>query len=199
MAAPVVRNGNSNLGTRLREARLRHELSLEKVSDLTGLSISMISKIERGVTSPSMRSLLALSNGLNVKLDMLFEPPADQSHRHEQPENEELVVRASARRRLDFGAKRLVKEHLTPEPLGTLELLLITLAPGGSTGDDVFSHKGEEGGLVLTGVLELWVDDKKMTLYPGDSFSFCSERPHRYRNAAEVETKVLWANTPPVY
>lgn len=193
MVAPVVRNGDTNLGTRLREARLRHELSLEKVSELTGLSISMISKIERGVTSPSVRSLLALSKGLNVTLDMLFEQPTDEH------QNEELVVRAGARRKLDFGAKRLFKEHLTPEPIGSLELLMITLAPGGSTGEDVFSHKGEEGGLVLTGILELWVDDKKMTLYPGDSFSFRSERPHRYRNASDIETQVLWVNTPPVY
>ena len=105
----------------------------------------------------------------------------------------------NARRTLDFGEKRLVKELLTPQPIGSLELLMIVLAPGGSTGDDVFSHDGEEGGVVLTGALELWVDETRVLLHPGDSFTFRSRRPHRFRNAANEETRVLWINTPPIY
>lgn len=185
---------DTGIGTRLREARLRQDLSLDQTAALTGLSLSMISKIERGLTSPSIRSLFALSNGLQIPLAGLLEQPKEELGQKEQ-----LVVRAGTGRKLDFGEKRLVKELLTPQPIGSLELLMITLAPGGSTGEDVFSHNGEEGGLVLTGILELWVDDERMLLHPGDSFGFRSERPHRFRNAADVETRVLWVNTPPIY
>ena len=185
---------DTGIGTRLREARLRQALSLDQASALTGLSLSMISKIERGLTSPSIRSLFALSNGLQIPLAGLLEQPKEELGQKEQ-----LVVRAGTGRKLDFGEKRLVKELLTPQPIGSLELLMITLAPGGSTGEGVFSHNGEEGGLVLTGILELWVDDERMLLHPGDSFGFRSERPHRFRNAADVETRVLWVNTPPIY
>jgi transcriptional regulator with XRE-family HTH domain len=185
---------DTGIGTRLREARLRQDLSLDQASALTGLSLSMISKIERGLTSPSIRSLFALSNGLQIPLAGLLEQPKEELGQKEQ-----LVVRAGTGRKLDFGEKRLVKELLTPQPIGSLELLMITLAPGGSTGEGVFSHNGEEGGLVLTGILELWVDDERMLLHPGDSFGFRSERPHRFRNAADVETRVLWVNTPPIY
>jgi quercetin dioxygenase-like cupin family protein len=135
-----------------------------------------------------------LSNGLKVPLAELLEQPRSEPTRTEQP-----VVRAGTGRRLDFGEKRLVKELLSPQPIGSLELLMITLAPGGSTGDGVFTHNGEEGGVVLSGILELWVDDEKLLLYPGDSFGFHSDRPHRFRNAADVETRVLWVNTPPIY
>ncbi len=191
------------VGRSVRFYRKRQGLSLEQASELTGLSVSMISKIERGLTSPSVRSLYALSHGLKIPVGTLFSehedgdaaPAADRQAEAEAG----LVVRKEARRTLDFGAKRLVKELLTPQPIGKLELLMIVLAPGGSTGDDVFSHDGEEGGVVLTGALELWVDDTRLLLHPGDSFTFRSQRPHRFRNAAEEETRVLWINTPPIY
>jgi transcriptional regulator with XRE-family HTH domain len=181
------------IGTRIRGARLKKKLSLEQVSELTGLSISLISKIEREITAPSVRSLLALIGALDIPLEHLFDQTTDSS------QESGLVVRAGERRRLDFGEKRLVKELLTPQPIGSLELLMVILAPGGSTGDDIFSHNGEEAGMVLTGCLELWVDGQTFLLHPGDSFAFPSVKPHRFRNAAEVETRVLWVNTPPLY
>ncbi|WP_170984153.1 cupin domain-containing protein [Rhodoligotrophos defluvii] len=189
----------AGIGRSIRHHRKRHGLSLEQVSTSTGLSVSMISKIERGLSSPSVRSLYALSSALQIPIGALFnEQDTGTSHDH-QPCDEEMVVRAHARRKLDFGKKRLVKELLTPQPIGQLELLMIILAPGGSTGEDVFSHDGEEGGVVLSGMLELWVDEKKLLLRPGDSFTFSSRRPHRFCNAADEETRVLWINTPPIY
>lgn len=190
----------AGIGRSVRQYRKRHGLNLEQVSASTGLSVSMISKIERGLTSPSVRSLYALSNALQIPVGALFNDQEDvgPDGGHQSGE-EEMVVRANARRKLDFGEKRLVKELLTPQPIGQLELLMIILAPGGSTGEGVFSHDGEEGGVVLTGMLELWVEEKKLLLRPGDSFTFASRRPHRFRNAADVETRVLWINTPPIY
>lgn len=194
---------DGQIGRCVREFRQNNSLSLQQASDLTGLSISMISKIERGLTSPSVRSLYALSHGLKLPLGTLFNdrdatPP--QTIKALQPDEEStLVVRKDMRRSLDFGEKRLVKELLTPQPIGNLELLMIVLEPGGSTGEDMFSHDGEEGGLVLCGALELWVDDTCLLLHPGDSFTFRSQRRHRFSNAADETTRVLWINTPPVY
>ncbi|MBB4002608.1 MAG: cupin domain-containing protein [Aurantimonas endophytica] len=197
------RRPDEAVGRSVRFHRKQQGLSLEQASELTGLSVSMISKIERGLTSPSVRSLYALSHGLKIPVGTLFSdhskmPAVDREDLHAE-EEAGLVVRKSARRTLDFGEKRLVKELLTPQPIGTLELLMIVLSPGGSTGDDVFSHDGEEGGVVLSGALELWVDEKRLLLYPGDSFTFKSRRPHRFSNAADEETRVLWINTPPIY
>jgi len=193
---------DDQIGRCVRHFRKQKELSLHQTSELTGLSISMISKIERGLTSPSVRSLYALSHGLNLPLGTLFNgPDAVQVTKPDAPHDAEagLVVRKDMRRSLDFGEKRLVKELLTPQPIGSLELLMIVLEPGGSTGNDVFSHDGEEGGLVLEGALQLWVDENCLLLHPGDSFTFRSQRRHRFRNAADVTTRVLWINTPPIY
>ena len=180
-------------GKQVREARMRSRMSLEDVSGMSGLSVSMISRIERGKSSPSVRSLLALSNALEISLGTLFDEdgPEEQSGA--------IIVRADNRPALDFGERRLVKELLSPQPIGVLELLMITLGPGGSTGPGTFSHDGEEGGLVLTGTMELVVGEVTYTLSEGDSFTFKSTTPHSYRNKGDSELKVLWVNTPPVY
>ncbi len=185
------------VGESVRTHRKKLGLSLQQAAELSGLSISMISKIERGVTSPSLRSLYALSRGLSIPVDVLFS--GGPAFRQPDPQEAGLVVRVADRKTMDFGKKRLTKELLTPQPIGKLELLMVILAPGGSTGDDVFSHDGEEGGLILTGALELHVDDKTLLLYPGDSFAFKSTRRHWYRNIADAETRILWVNTPPIY
>ncbi|MCZ4354013.1 cupin domain-containing protein [Roseovarius aestuarii] len=194
---------DDQIGRCVREYRKQQKLSLSRTSDLTGLSISMISKIERGLASPSVRSLYALSHGLNIPIGTLFNATdgerANRLSTSVPNEEDSLVVRKNMRRSLDFGQKRLVKELLTPQPIGTLEMLMIVLEPGGSTGDDVFSHDGEEGGLVLEGALELWVDETCLLLHPGDSFTFRSQRRHKFRNVADVTTRVLWINTPPIY
>lgn len=180
-------------GQRVRAARKSSGRSLKDVAGSTGLSISLISKIERGLSAPSMRSLTLLARELDVALSTLV--PAGRS----RARGRGIVVRANARARLDFGERGLVKEFLTPQPNRELELLLVRLAPGGSTGPGRFSHKGEEGGFVLSGCLELTVGEEVMVLHPGDSFAFASEIGHSYRNLAETETQVLWTNTPSFY
>ncbi|MGM0743223.1 MAG: helix-turn-helix domain-containing protein [Pseudomonadota bacterium] len=196
---------DGKIGDVIKAHRKSRGLSLQAAADRTGLSVSMISKIERNLTSPSVRSLYALSRGLGIQLGSIFsglDEIGKHTATHDTAASEaeaRMVVRKANRRFLDFGEKRLVKELLTPQPIGELELLMVVLAPGGSTGEDVFSHAGEEGGLVITGALELWIDDTRLLLYPGDSFTFESRKPHWFRNAADEETQVLWINTPPVF
>jgi mannose-6-phosphate isomerase-like protein (cupin superfamily) len=48
-------------------------------------------------------------------------------------------------------------------------------------------------------MLELWIENEKFLLKAGDSFSFPSTKPHRYRNPSKRETVVLWVITPPTY
>ena len=89
-------------------------------------------------------------------------------------------------------------DHLLLASLnGELALGISRYQPGASTGDDSYAHNGEEAGLVLSGRLELTIEDRVHLLEAGDSFSFKSHRQHRYANPSEHEdTLVVWANTP---
>ena len=89
------------------------------------------------------------------------------------------------------------EDHLLSASLDRqLAMGVSTYQPGGSTGDDLYTHAGEEAGLVLRGEIELTLDDQVFHLLAGDSFSFSAGIPHRYRNPGKVEAQIVWANTP---
>jgi len=76
-----------------------------------------------------------------------------------------------------------------------LNLFLVHMEPGGSTGDELYTHDGEEAGLVIEGEMKLTVDAESWTLKHGDSFPLRQPRPHRFSNPSrENRAVVLWVN-----
>jgi transcriptional regulator with XRE-family HTH domain/quercetin dioxygenase-like cupin family protein len=182
------------LGQQIRALRKAQKLSLAQLAERSDLSIGNLSQIERGVRSPSVRSLQRLSECLKV-------PIADLFHTRVLPPASELgvILRRKARPILNLSKSGCHKELLTPMMPGTLQLLLVTLDPGGSSGTEHYSHKGEEAGVVIAGAMKLWIEDQSYVLKEGDSFRFKSTRRHRFESASKQTTRVLWATTPPVY
>ena len=113
----------------------------------------------------------------------------------QSPAEKGLVVRKGSRRRLDLGSYGVTKELLSPDLGGEMQIYLVSIRPGGQSGPETYTHRGEEGGLVLCGTLELTVDDRVVVLYEGDSFRFSSSLPHRFANPAMTQTSVVWANS----
>jgi transcriptional regulator with XRE-family HTH domain len=185
------------LGTQLRSLRKAKQMSLMQVAEAAGLSIGMVSQIERGLASPSIKSLRKLSDAVGVPISWFFHADAGR------PKTElDKVVRREDRRQLRLptvGSTHdlVVMELLTPDLSGDIELLLMTLEPGFDSGP-THQHRGEEAGLVLTGALELWVGDNRLVVNQGDSFRFSSTDPHRYANASDRTTQVVWALSPPL-
>ncbi|MEM6988298.1 MAG: cupin domain-containing protein [Pseudomonadota bacterium] len=187
----------SQLGDDLRGLRRAQGLTLEDLASASGKSVSFISKIERGQARPSVTTLQDLAGALGVPVGWFFETdgpaPAD-----ERPH----VVRAHRRRKLSYSglsstAYMGFEDHLLSAGLdGQLALGLSTYAPGGSTGDDLYTHAGEEAGLVLSGEIDLHLGDEVFRLQAGDSFSFSASTPHRYCNPGSTQAQIVWANTP---
>jgi transcriptional regulator with XRE-family HTH domain len=177
------------LGQHLRGLRKMHDLSLEQLAERCGLSVGALSQIERGITSPTMRSLRRLSEVFNVPMSQLF-------HEGDLPPVEELgrIVRAQGRRVLSLNTTGVQKELLTPAANGALEIYLVTIAPGGSSGPEFYTHKGEEGGYVMSGEMLLEIETQEFHLKTGDSFRFKSQTPHRFANVTTEETVVVWTN-----
>lgn len=182
------------LGQQLRVLRRGRGLSLVELAKRTGLSIGNLSQIERGVSAPSVRSLKKLGEALQISVGDLFQetdlPPVGEIN---------YIVRRKTRPLLKLGATGVQKELLTPTTPGALQMLLVTITPGGSSGPDHYTHRGEESGLVLSGALELWIEDERFILDEGDTFRFKSTQPHRFANAGAKIATVLWVTTPPGY
>lgn len=181
-------------GMQLRTLRKAAKLSMTDLAKKSNLSVGMISQIERGSASPSIRSLRQIGDALGVPLAMFFEdgkqPPFDEMGK---------IVRKDGRRQLFLSNNGVEKQLLTPDLDGATEILLVTIAPGGSSGPEHYAHKGEDAGLVLSGTLELWIDGKQFVLNAGDSFRFKSNLAHRFANPGEATAEVVWVITPPLY
>lgn len=187
----------SRLGDELRSVRKAHGLTLQELAEASGKSVSFLSKIERGRARPSVTALQDIASALGFPVGWFFENdgpvPAD-----ERP----FVVRASRRRRLSYSGVSGTdymgfQDHLLSASLdGQLALGISHYEPGGSTGDDLYTHVGEEAGLVTEGEIELTLGEKSFLLNAGDSFSFQASIPHRYRNPGTTRATIVWANTP---
>ena len=78
-----------------------------------------------------------------------------------------------------------------------LQILSETWQPGADTGKISLTHEGEEGGVVISGFIEITVDDERCILGPGDAYSFDSRRPHRFRCVGDESARCISACTPP--
>ena len=81
----------------------------------------------------------------------------------------------------------------------SLQILHETYQPGADSGRVPLSHKGEEGGLLISGRLEVTVGDQIRVLKPGDGYLFSSLLPHRFRNPGREPCVVVSACTPPSF
>ena len=183
------------IGAQLKRERRLRGLRLQDVAEATGLSKSLISKIENNKTSPSLSTLHRVAQALNTNVSALFamdETLDKVVHRpHERP------IAGKIQTMVEWDG--IEAEIMVPYENGRLlEGFVFVMEPGGHSGG-LLQHAGEECGYVLEGQLELTVDGETYTLNPGDSFFFISDKPHAYRNPGKVTTRVIWINTPPTF
>ena len=185
------------LGEELRSLRKAHGLTLKSLAETSGKSVSFLSKIERGLARPSITALQDIAEALGVPIGWFFQSDGPVSA-DERP----YIVRADRRRRLSYAGMTSTdymgfEDYLLSANLdGQLALGMSRYAPGGTAGDDLYTHQGEEAGLVLEGEIDLTLDERVFRLKPGDSFSFPASIPHTYRNSGANTAVIVWANTP---
>ncbi|MDF1586822.1 helix-turn-helix domain-containing protein [Marinimicrococcus flavescens] len=179
------------LGQRIRHLRKARGLSLKEVAGKAGFSIGLISQIERGISSPSVKVLTRIANALQVNVGSLFDDGAD----HDEVEGNGIVVRRKDRRAVRFRGTGISKELLTPQAADSeLDIFMMQIEPDGTSGDESYMHDGVEAGIVLEGAIWLTVDGEELHLREGDGFRFASQRPHSFRGGARGLSRVLWVN-----
>jgi transcriptional regulator with XRE-family HTH domain len=174
------------IGDRVRALRTGRGLTLSALSQQSQVSVAMLSHIERGRTSPSIKVLDRLRIALGVPLADFF---SDEESRAGE---KNVITRRHKRPVLDFDAVGLTKELLSPERNSELEFFLLKLDPGGNSGPDPFHRIGEKCGMVLAGRFQLTIADQQYDLDTGDAFQFDSSQPHSFRNLADTETQIIW-------
>lgn len=182
------------VGTEIRDLRRARDITLTELGERTGLSQGYLSQVERGISTPSIKSLHSISRALGVTVSWFFQVPSIS----EDDGLGDIVVRRNRRRKLVFNSG-ITDELLSPNLGRQIELLRCTFAPGSESGDEPYTHVGEEAAIVISGRLHMWIADKHIVLEEGDSVAFSSSEPHRYANMDEQEAVIIWVVTPPSY
>lgn len=179
------------IGEAIRTLRKLQQKTLKDMARETGLSIGYLSQVERNKSSPSIKALHAISRTLGVNITWFFGSLANS-------EADQYIVRRDQRKELRFESG-ISDFLLSQRPGSELELLWCQFAPGSSSGDEPYSHPGEEAGIVVAGEFAIMIDETWYILGTGDSFSFPSHLPHKYMNPGRRTTQIVWAITPPTY
>jgi transcriptional regulator with XRE-family HTH domain len=197
-----------DVGTELRRVRESKKLSLRAVASAIGVSASLLSQVETGKTQPSVSTLFALVDHLDISLDSLMGPRrngrelsshalrtgwgggavADRAH----------LADAVVQRREDNPIIEMENgvtwERLAVGKTTIADPLVVTYAPAASSSVEgkMTRHAALEYGVLLEGRLTLRIDFETYELSPGDSFCFDASRPHLYLNSGDVSARGVW-------
>jgi transcriptional regulator with XRE-family HTH domain len=181
---------DTEVGSRLREVRRGQHRTLREVADAAGISESFLSQVERARVSASVATLRRIAVVLGVTVGDLFQ---------ETPSRQPTVLRAENRPTLTFGVFGR-KFHLHTAPDRAFDSLLGEFDPGGSTGDEPYSHgDSEEFMLILEGSAQFQLGGETFFLGPNDSMVYRSSVPHRLVADSESGARVLWITSPPSF
>jgi transcriptional regulator with XRE-family HTH domain len=179
-----------DVGSHLKTVRTLYGLSQRELAKRAGVTNGMISLIEQNRVSPSVSSLKKILDGIPMSLAEFFTTDFNAAPQ----------VFYSSDELTDLGdssvALRLVAAK---RPNRAMSILQERYQPGADTGTDMLSHKGEEGGMVLRGQIEITVGGQTRVLGPGDAYYFASTVPHRFRNAGNEVCEIFSASTPPTF
>lgn len=170
----------ATLGSRLKELREDKQLSLRDVSRLSGVSRSMLSKIELGKSSPTATTLGKIGEGLGISISQLIGGAA--------PRNV-IVMRHDEHPVFRVPKTGFERRSLSPtSEAGNVDFALNILPPGRSSGEfPPHRHGVEETLFIASGKIILWYGDTAYELGEGDSIYYRAQVPHRFDNPSADE------------
>ncbi|MDZ4349590.1 MAG: cupin domain-containing protein [Xanthomonadaceae bacterium] len=181
-----------DIGARLHTIRKARGLSQRELAKRVGVTNSTISLIEQNKVSPSVSSLKKVLEGIPISLAEFFTADFEAG-------NEDSPFFAPERQP-DVGTNE-IHYFLVGKGRADRQMCILreVMPPGSDTGDEMLSHDGEEGGVVVQGRVEVTVGDQLRVLGPGEGYYFESRQPHRFRNVGDEDAILISASTPPTF
>jgi transcriptional regulator with XRE-family HTH domain len=182
------------IGPHIRAARQAAKMTLVQVAQESGLSVGYLSEIERSRLTPSLSALKKIADVLKIPAsNVMFEFGGKAFS-----SSDVGLVRRAARKRISFPDSSVEYELLTPDLKRRASLFWMTVPPRTESGPS-FSHFGEDGVIVLRGVLKVEIGAVWYTLQEGDSIYFNSEIAHRWSNDGPETVEAIWMSSPPSF
>lgn len=183
---------DQEVGFRLRLVRLRHNLSQRALAKSAGVAHATISLIESGRSNPSVSALKRILAGIPMTLAEFFSdelPPAESN----------IFYRAADLTEISGGAGISYRQIGSARSGHVLQILFEKYEAGADTGLIMLRHEGEEGGVIMSGQLEVTVGESTRVLSPGDAYYFNSRQAHRFRNVGAEPCTLVSSCSPPSF
>ncbi|WP_280530724.1 helix-turn-helix domain-containing protein [Ornithinibacillus bavariensis] len=173
------------MGTKIKEVRLRKKLTQQQVADASGISKSMLSKIENGQTASAIATLSKISETLEVSLSWLLD----------EREEQDLVLLTRDNRRARIGDENMGYSYellANRSQLSRFEPTIVHVTPKNlNLREESYTHSQDEFIYILEGSIYLFYDGKKYFMEKGDSACFQGSKPHLFIPVDDKEAQVL--------
>ena len=184
----------SNLGDKVRTLRKKLGMTQKELAEQVGLTPSFISQLEKNLISPSLDSLLKLSEKLNTQ-------PIYFLTDGESGPLQKMVIKPSERQDIhlqEMKGTNVKLQLLVSDVLNRrMEPYLLIMKEGAVINGHFYSHKGDEFAYIMEGELEVEIQDEKQLLRPGDSLYIGSTFPSKWVNMGKGDAVLLWVLSPP--
>ena len=161
------------IGGQVRAQRRKLGMTVGELASQAGLSAGMLSKIENGLTSPSLTTLKSLARALNVPFTALFQRFEEQRDASHVKAGEGLKIE---RRGTRAGHQYALLGHSLHKQL-SVEPYMITLTHESEV-FPLFQHDGQEFLYVVEGAMDYHHGGRSYRMQPGDSLFFDADAPH---------------------
>lgn len=185
-------DNKSVVGSKIKGLRESKNLSIEEISERSGLSVDQINSIENDQNLPSLGPLIKIARALGVRLGTFMD------------DNDALgpvVCRAADRERdnsISFSNGAVdARKHMEYHPLAQqkagrhMEPFIIDINPTEKNDFQLSAHEGEEFIYVMEGEVEVDYGKEKYTLMEGDSIFYDSIVKHHIHGALGKSAKIL--------
>ncbi|MBR3126638.1 MAG: helix-turn-helix transcriptional regulator [Solobacterium sp.] len=178
-----------DIGKRIRQLRIKNDLTLEELASRTELTKGFLSQLERNLASPSIQTLEDITEALGTTMSNFFAEEAESQ-----------IVFTQADAFLDEQETQTIHWIVPNAQKNDMEPILLELKPGAQS-KRIDPHEGQEMGYVLTGRIYLvrGQDRKGSLVRKGETFYISGDAGHYLENRSDRPASVLWISTPPIF
>ena len=174
------------IGRQVRAQRKKLGMTVGELAQIAGLSAGMLSKIENGLTSPSLSTLKSLARALNVPFTALFQRFEEQRDATFVKAGEGLKIE---RRGTRAGHQYALLGHSVHKQVA-VEPYMITLTHQSEV-FPLFQHDGQEFLFIVKGRVDYHHGGRTYRMEPGDSLFFDADAPHGPETLIELPIRFL--------
>lgn len=177
------REPSTDIGSRIKEVRIRLGMSQKELADKVDLTPSFISQLENNQISPSLNSFIQITEALGINLTelLLKETKHKELHWH--------ITRESIRQRLF--EKGSGYSMYTVVSNGNALAYLTVINKGERLNKHFLQHKKNELIYVLKGKVSVKIDNNEREICAGDTLYLKDSVPSEWQNITDGEVELL--------